>query len=292
MRRKDKEITDPRKIKAVLKKAQIIHLGLLEGDRPYVVPLNFGYAENTIYFHCAMEGKKIDLINCNNTVCFQTEIDVRVLNADQAPDCTTYYKSVIGYGKAYIIENAREKKLAADILMDHYLGDEEKGRKHQYGKCMKDVCMVKIEIDSISGKQTLPELVKVFSSQAADQYSALREVRIGQRDRHVFHLTLKGKTIQASYDHDDGINAVVDAAKLVTALDQIPRKALGVNEPPTFVIGRSVNDASHLTVYGGIPTLLYGPQGGNTCKANEYLEVDSLVPTARIYLNTALNILT
>ena len=47
--------------------------------------------------------------------------------------------------------------------------------------------------------------------------TARREVRIGQRGRHVFHLTLKGKTIQASYDHDDGINAVVDAAKLVTA---------------------------------------------------------------------------
>ena len=62
------------------------------------------------------------------------------------------------------------------------------------------------------------------------------------------------------------------------------------HEPPTFVIGRSVNDASHFSVHGGIPTLLYGPQGGNTCKANEYLEVDSLVPTARIYLNTVLNI--
>ena len=63
------------------------------------------------------------------------------------------------------------------------------------------------------------------------------------------------------------------------------------NEPPAYVIGRSVNDASHFTVYGRIPTLLYGPQGGNTCKANEYLEVDSLVPTARIYLNTVLNVL-
>lgn len=218
--------------------------------------------------------------------------------------------------------------------------------------------------------------------------TAQREVRIGQRGRHVFHLTLKGKTVQASYDHDEGINAVVDAAKLVTALIEIPRQVLGVNEAyniagnlavtsikggstmiliperahvyldrhtipgqtpeseaellreiieqskikstvqidwddrptpaptaylvpedapivreigrqiqaefnelPTFVIGRSVNDASHFSVYGGIPTLLYGPQGGNTCKANEYLEVDSLVPTTKIYLNTVLNIL-
>ena len=57
--------------------------------------------------------------------------------------------------------------------------------------------------------------------------TARGEVRIGQRGRHVFHLTLKGKTIQASYDHDEGINAVVDAAKLVTALDQIPRHGPG-----------------------------------------------------------------
>jgi acetylornithine deacetylase/succinyl-diaminopimelate desuccinylase-like protein len=73
---------------------------------------------------------------------------------------------------------------------------------------------------------------------------------------------------------------------------EISRQILSeFNEPPIHVIGRSVNDASHFTVYGGIPTLIYGPQGGNTCKANEYLDVDSLVPTARIYLNTVLNIL-
>ena len=157
MRRNDKEITDPQKVEAILKKAQIIHIGMLDGDRPYIIPLNFGYADNTIYFHCAREGKKLDLIKLNNTVCFQTQIDVRVLNADHVPDCTTYYKSVIGYGRAHIIEDAREKKQAADILMDQYLPDDEKGRKHQYGKCMKDVCMVKIEIDSMTGKQTLPQ---------------------------------------------------------------------------------------------------------------------------------------
>lgn len=231
-------------------------------------------------------------------------------------------------------------------------------------------------------------LLKNCSCGLNPEPTARGEVRVGQRGRHVFHLTLKGKTIQASYDHDEGINAVVDAAKLVTALDSIPLEDLGVNEaynitgnmaitaiqggstmiqiperahiyldrhtipgqtpesveeflraviketnikstvdiewdnrptpaptaylvpedaqivqeiskqilvefnePSAHVIGRSVNDASHFTVYSGIPTLIYGPQGGNTCKANEYLEVDSLVPTARIYLNTVTKIL-
>ena len=156
MRRKDKEIADPRKIEAVLNQAQVIHLAMLDGDRPYIVPLNFGYAENTIYFHCARQGKKIDLIKINNKVCFQTEIDVQVLNAARAHQCSTLYKSVIGYGKAFIIEDPKEKKHAADVLMNHYLKEEEKGRKHEYGSCMKDVCMIKIEIESMTGKQTLP----------------------------------------------------------------------------------------------------------------------------------------
>ncbi|CAB1061783.1 hypothetical protein D1BOALGB6SA_6558 [Olavius sp. associated proteobacterium Delta 1] len=49
MRRKDKEIADPQKIEAVLNQAQIIHIAMLDGERPYIIPLNFGYAENTIY---------------------------------------------------------------------------------------------------------------------------------------------------------------------------------------------------------------------------------------------------
>jgi len=55
VRRKDKEITDPRKIEAVLKKAEIIHIALLDGERPYIVPLNYGYAENTIIRHSSID---------------------------------------------------------------------------------------------------------------------------------------------------------------------------------------------------------------------------------------------
>ncbi|MCA9988127.1 MAG: M20/M25/M40 family metallo-hydrolase [Anaerolineales bacterium] len=58
-----------------------------------------------------------------------------------------------------------------------------------------------------------------------------------------------------------------------------------------YLIGRSVNDASHFAVHGGIPTLVYGPQGGNTCAANEYLDVTTLEPVARTYLRTVLDYL-
>ena len=141
-------------MEAILNQAEIIHIAMLDGDRPYIIPLNYGYADNTIYIHCAREGKKIDLIKHNNSVCFQTEVDVQVLNADVAHQCSTLYKSVIGYGKAFIIDSPKEKKQAADILMNHYIKDE--GRKHIYGNCIREVCMIKIEIDSMTGKETLP----------------------------------------------------------------------------------------------------------------------------------------
>ncbi len=59
-----------------------------------------------------------------------------------------------------------------------------------------------------------------------------------------------------------------------------------------FVLGRSVADTNHFAVHGGIPTLICGPQGGNTCEANEYLEVASLLPTTRAIVASVVELLT
>lgn len=62
-------------------------------------------------------------------------------------------------------------------------------------------------------------------------------------------------------------------------------------KPVCFVLGRSVADTSHIAVHGGIPTLICGPQGGNTCEANEYVQISSLLPTARVYVQSVLALL-
>jgi len=59
MRRKDKQINDIAAIEDILSKASVCRLGLCENNQPYVVPLCFGYKDNALYFHCAMEGKKL-----------------------------------------------------------------------------------------------------------------------------------------------------------------------------------------------------------------------------------------
>lgn len=58
-----------------------------------------------------------------------------------------------------------------------------------------------------------------------------------------------------------------------------------------LVLARSVADTSHIAVHGGVPTLICGPQGGNTCTANEYVDVESLLPIARTYVCSVLDLL-
>ena len=66
MRRKDREITDPGEIRSILGRARVMHLGLYDGEYPYVVPLHYGFTFEggalTLYAHCAKEGRKLDLI--------------------------------------------------------------------------------------------------------------------------------------------------------------------------------------------------------------------------------------
>ena len=70
IRRKDKEITDSREIEAVIEKATVCRLGLVDRGEPYIVPVNFGYERNAIYFHSALEGRKVELIKRNNSSTF------------------------------------------------------------------------------------------------------------------------------------------------------------------------------------------------------------------------------
>ncbi len=58
-----------------------------------------------------------------------------------------------------------------------------------------------------------------------------------------------------------------------------------------FILGRSVADTNHFAVHGGVPTLILGPQGGNTCEANEYVETASLSLITRTYVRTVLDLL-
>ena len=152
MRRKDREITDINEIEEIIKKAMVCRIGLVDGDEPYIVPVNFGYERNAIYFHSALEGRKIEIIKKNNKVCFEMDIDVKLAKAETSCDNVkvgTNYGSVIGVGKAHILKNDEEKVHGLQVLTNHYLKGEFSFSKSS----LDSVLVVKIDIQSITGKK-------------------------------------------------------------------------------------------------------------------------------------------
>lgn len=209
---------------------------------------------------------------------------------------------------------------------------------------------------------------------------------IGQLGRHVFKLRFHGSSVSAAYD--EGVNAIVDAAKVVAEFEKhkpdgfgympeyemrgslcvtgfhsggdkiyVPELAevtidrhilpgqsvdeaaqqirqmivdagiegryeLTWDERPTpaptsyitppeselvktakrnleaelgrevrLALARSVADTNHIAVHGGVPVIMMGPSGGNTCEANEWVDTESLPQITRALVKTVLDLL-
>ena len=150
MRREEKEITDIAEIEKVIKKATCCRIGLVDEDEPYVVPVCFGYERNAIYFHGALEGRKAELIKKNNKVCFEIDTDVAVVKSEKPCGWTMKYKSVIGVGRASILENDEEKAQALKLIMKQC----SEGEFSFSNSAPDSVLVVKVNIESITGKQS------------------------------------------------------------------------------------------------------------------------------------------
>ena len=120
MRRKDKGISDKSDIKAIIEKAKVCRLGMVNGNKPYIVPLCFGCRDNALYFHGSLKGKKIDLIRENPNVCFEFDLLTEIIESENACDWRMEYQSIIGFGKAVFIEESDEKRNAISIIMGQY----------------------------------------------------------------------------------------------------------------------------------------------------------------------------
>jgi len=97
VRRKDKEITDPKTLRKILKTAQYVTIAMSMDNQPYLVSLSYGYDEthNCVYFHCAKEGKKLDILKANNIVWGQALLDYGY----EQGECDHMYASVHFAGK-------------------------------------------------------------------------------------------------------------------------------------------------------------------------------------------------
>ncbi len=150
MRRSDREITDRSEIEKILENAFVCHLGLADGDQPYVVPMNFAYKDGSIYLHCASSGRRLDVIRSNNKVCFQVELTPGTIieNGDQPCDWGTAFRSVIGFGKAEILETTEDKLMALTVFMGRFSGNKFSFPESEVAA----TTVIRIAIDEMTGK--------------------------------------------------------------------------------------------------------------------------------------------
>ena len=122
-----------------------------DGGYPYTVPLSYVYADGAIIFHSAVQGHKVDAIKrdsrCSFCVIEQDEI--------RPAEFTTYFRSVIAFGRIHILEDADEKVQALRLLGRRYSPDDEPGLQHEIDKSMHHVLLLRLDIEHLSGKEAI-----------------------------------------------------------------------------------------------------------------------------------------
>jgi len=155
MRRKDKEIVDEKAMVSIIGKAIICRVAMCWQDEPYVIPMNFGCWDNYIYLHSAREGRKLDILQNNDKVCIEFDVDVELVQSQEACKTSMKYKSVLAFGKAIILKDVAEKKKALDIIINHYYHHNSPSVFHYPENALEKVIIIKVKIENMTGKESL-----------------------------------------------------------------------------------------------------------------------------------------
>ncbi len=152
MRRSEKEITDRAEIDGIIRQCKVCHLGLCDGNQPYVVPVSFGYDGQAVYIHSARMGRKVDVLRNNNRVCVEFEIVQDLITGPQACDWSVHFKSVMGFGTAVQVDDPAEKRVALALLMAQYTDGEFTFPADMLAR----TAIIKVALETLTGKKSAP----------------------------------------------------------------------------------------------------------------------------------------
>jgi len=154
MRRADREVTDYQQIQSIIEQAKVVHIGMLDNDRPYVVPMQYGFVFSdgtlTLYVHCAKEGRKLDILKKNPCVFIELETNVAIVSGGDIP-CKygSEYASVMGDGTAVIVEDVAEKISGLQLMMK-----TQSGRDFEITEQMAtSVTVLRIDVPCVTAKR-------------------------------------------------------------------------------------------------------------------------------------------
>ena len=149
MRRKNQLLPDEM-CSSILKKAHTGTLALIDEDNfPYALPINYAFEKDTLYFHCALEGHKLQAIRHCNKASFC------VIDKDEiVPEkFTTAYRSVIVFGEIQIVEEVSTKRKALELLGRKYSPGLEQSLQKEINRAFDRTCVIELKIEQMTGKQ-------------------------------------------------------------------------------------------------------------------------------------------
>ena len=155
MRRFKQQLTESENVDLLTKTTSGVLALCGEDMQPYGVPLSHVYDSGNLYFHSALNGHKLDLIEANPKACFT------VIAQDEIhPETyTTYYRSAIAFGSVRIIEDTNEKLRALELLGRRCNPDDAEGLQKEIKSGFSRCRILVMAIDHLTGKQSI-ELVK------------------------------------------------------------------------------------------------------------------------------------
>ena len=152
MRRQECEIREWNEIVAAMERCDVCRIGFSDEQEPYIVPMNFGMKREgealTLYFHCAREGRKLDLFRRYPRVCFEMDCDHALASAEDAHDCTMHYVCVMGTGT--LRETEGEEKLEGLRLLMSRHGHPQNDFSES---AVQVTTVLALTIEHISGKR-------------------------------------------------------------------------------------------------------------------------------------------
>ena len=152
MRKVDKEIGDDQLIVEVLNRATILRLGLARKGWPYVIPMNFAYVDGCIYLHTGRKGRKMDFLAQNDKVCFEVDLEVEMVPHERPCDWQARYASVVGYGRAVVLEDEAQRLAGLMAVVERYTGSAE----HQLPpEKVRATAVIRIDIEGMTGRRSL-----------------------------------------------------------------------------------------------------------------------------------------
>ena len=151
MRRKGQQMTDDECID-ILRNATSGTLAVLgDGGYPYAVPLSYVYADGKLFFHSALSGHKVDAVRNYDKASFCVIAQDNV----QPQKYTTYYRSVIAFGRVHIVDNEEEKLQTARLLGSRYNPGDDESLQKEMAKGFSRMLMIRFDIEHLTGKEAI-----------------------------------------------------------------------------------------------------------------------------------------